>query len=235
VLLVAGVLFIRLQYDMSTIASQSAQLQSATYSIGAGYSGIIEQQDVQEGDPVRAGEELFDLRSPDLATALNDNEISQSDSLYSVTSSGDIKITAATNGTVQTINYPEGAFVPANSNIAVIDTENATYVSAIFKLSPPDYAKLSNGNKVSVLLPDNSRVTGTVYGISLATTGNQIYTTVKVRIDQSKINQDVFSVGTPVQAKLYLNTTTWYGDIYGFAHAHIRPVHIFGKTIFGKT
>ena len=198
---------------MSKIASVDAQLQSATFTVGAGYSGVIEDQLVDEGDYIKAGDALFELRSPTLADAIRNDEIARTSLLYSTTEDGKIKISAAANGVIQKVNYREGAFVPANSEIAIVNSENALYVNATFKLAPPDYVKVRNGNEVSVLLPDNTRVTGRVYGITLESTDDQVYTTVKVKINQQKINSEVFSVGTPVEATLYLDTKTWYSRI----------------------
>lgn len=206
-------LFVYLEHSMSKIASTDAQLQSVTFTVGVGYSGVIEEQLVDEGDYIKAGDPLFELRSPTLSDALRNNDIARSSLLYSITEDGKIVISAAANGVVQKVNYRKGAFVPANSEIAIINSENALYVSAAFKLAPPDYAKVRNGNIVTVLLPDNTRITGRAYGITLETTDEQIYTTVKVRIDQQQINSDVFSVGTPVEATLYLDTETWYRRI----------------------
>lgn len=199
---------------MSRVVSTDARLQSATFTVGVGYSGIIERQLVEEGDQIKAGDVLFELRSPTLSEALRNNEISQSSLLYDMTDDGKIKLSAAANGTVHKINYREGAFVPANSEIAVINAENALYVSAVFKLSPPDYAKVRNGNTVIVRLPDNTRVSGPAYGITLESASGQdrIYTTVKIRVDQTAINP-LFTVGTPVEATLYLDTQTWYNRI----------------------
>lgn len=209
------VLFIYMEHSMSRVVSTDARLQSATFTVGVGYSGIIERQFIEEGDQIKAGDVLFELRSPTLSEALRSNEISQSSLLYEMTDDSKIKLSAAANGTVQKINYREGAFVPANSEIAVINAENALYVNAVFKLSPPDYAKVRNGNTMTVRLPDNTRINGPIYGITLEPASSQdrrIYTTVKMRVDQADINP-LFTVGTPVEATLYLDTETWYNRI----------------------
>jgi hypothetical protein len=209
------VLFIYMEHSMSRVVSTDARLQSATFTVGVGYSGIIERQFIEEGDQIKAGDVLFELRSPTLSEALRSNEISQSSLLYEMTDDSKIKLSAAANGAVQKINYREGAFVPANSEIAVINAENALYVNAVFKLSPPDYAKVRNGNTMTVRLPDNTRINGPIYGITLEPASSQdrrIYTTVKMRVDQADINP-LFTVGTPVEATLYLDTETWYNRI----------------------
>lgn len=196
---------------MSRIASVDARLQSDTFTVGTGYSATIEKQLVEEGDTVKRGDVLFKLRSPTLSEALRNHEVSQDSLLHQVDADGTVLIAASANGIVQSINYRQGAFVPANSEIAKINSENAMYVDGVFKLSPPDYAKLKNGNTVSVLLPDNAQVNGYVDSIKLETSDDKsrVYTIVKVRIDQSAINP-IFTVGTPVEAKLHLNTTTLY-------------------------
>lgn len=213
-------MLLRLQYDMSKVASQTAQLQATSFTVGAVSSGIVTGQFVSEGDKVRTGEKLFELHSPDLATAITNNEVVPAQNLYTSAGNDDVYITAAADGIVQKINYTAGAFVPANSSIATIDTTGSTYVLASFKLTPPDYKALHNGNKVMVTLPDATTIVGKAYGITLSTSGSQLYTTVKVRVDQSKINRDVFSDGTPVHAQLYLDRTTWYASLSRFVQLH---------------
>jgi multidrug resistance efflux pump len=201
---------------MSKVTAESARLESSTFTVGIGYSGIIERQRVEEGDVIKAGDVLFEFRSPTLSEAVKNKELADDQLLYAMTDTGAIEITAAADGTMQEISYRAGAFVPANNEIAIVNADSALYVTATFKLTPPSYAKLKNGNRVSVLLPDNTRLDGTAYGIELDSSGEEIYTTLKVRIDQAGINRDVFSAGTPVEATLYLDTTTWYNRIRTF-------------------
>ncbi len=206
-------LFVYLDYSMSRVNSLDAQLKSDYYTVGIDYSGIVEKQLVEEGDYVKTDDPLFEVRSSTLTDAIKNNEVAKSSLLYSVTDDGTVLISAAAAGRIQTINYRQGAFVPANSEIAIVNSENALYVSSTYKLSSPDYARISNKSKLSVTLPDNKHIDATVYDISLDTTDKEVLTTVRARIDQDAVNRVAFSVGTPVESTLYLDTDTWYNRI----------------------
>jgi multidrug resistance efflux pump len=206
-------LFVYLDYSMSRVVSVDAQLSSDIYTVGIDYSGIVEKQYVDEGAYIKTNDPLFEVRSSTLAEAIRNNEVAKSSLLYRLTKRGNVLVSAAANGRVQTIKYRAGAFVPANSEIAVVNAENGLYISATYKLSSPDYARINTKSKVSVTFPDNKTLEGTVYDISLATIDKEVLTTVRARVNQDDINRVAFSVGTPVKTTLFLDTKTWYSQI----------------------
>lgn len=213
VITICAGLFIYLDYSMSRVSSLKALINSDYYTVGVDYSGVIENQYIDEGAYIKSGDPLFEIRSTTLTNAIKNNEIAKSSLLYSVSPNGNIIVSAAANGRVQTINYRKGAFVPANSEIATVNSENTLYVSATYKLSSPDYARISNKSKLVITLPDNKQVEGNIYDITLDTIDNEVMTIVKARIDQNRINRVAFSVGTPVDSVLFLDTDTWYNRI----------------------
>lgn len=223
VILICISLFVYLDYSMSRVTSIHAQLESETYTVGIDYSGIIEKQYVDDGSYVKVGDPLFVLRSPTLVDAIRNNAVAKSSLLYSVDDQGLVVVSAAANGQIQTIKYRLGAFVPANSEIAVVNIENGLYVSATYKLSSPDYARLGAQSRLSVVLPDNKTITGSVYDVSLETVNGEVLTTVRAHIGQENINKVAFSVGTPVQTTLYLDTSTWYNRITSGIQALFQP------------
>lgn len=202
-----------LQDSMSKSASIDAQLDSDTYTVGVGYSGIIEEQFVNVDDYIKKGDPLFSLRSPTLLEAIKNDEVSQSSLLYETDAEGRITITASVDGQIREIIYKAGAFVPANSEIAVVNTGNSLFVTAVYKLSGPDYGRISKETEVSVKLPDNKVILGKVRDFKLETKENETLTTVTVRLNESDTNDISFSPGTPVQTTLYLNGQTWYEKI----------------------
>lgn len=213
VIVIAMGLFVYLDYSMSRVHSTDAQLSSDTYTVGIDYSGIVEKQYVDEGAYIKTNDPLFEVRSSTLADAIRNNEVAKSSLLYSVTDEGRVLISAAANGQIQTIKYRAGAFVPANSELAVVNTENGMYVNATYKLSSPDYARLNNKSKIAVTFPDNKKLEGSVYDISLETIDKEVFTTVRARINQDDVNRVAFTVGTPVETTLFLDTKTWYSQI----------------------
>jgi multidrug resistance efflux pump len=221
--LLCATLFVYLDYSMSRVVSVDAQLSSDTFTVGIDYSGIVEKQFIDEGDYIKKGDPLFEIRSSTLAEAIRNNEVAKSSLLYSATEDGRVLVSAAANGQVQTINYRQGAFVPANSDLAIVNVENGLYVSATYKLSAPDYARINKNSKVAITLPDNKTLEGTVYDISLETVDKEVMTTVRARIANTGINRIAFSIGTPVKTVLFLDTTTWYSRIVETVKSLFRP------------
>ncbi|HCH34626.1 MAG: Biotin/lipoyl attachment domain-containing protein [Candidatus Saccharibacteria bacterium GW2011_GWC2_48_9] len=216
-------LFVYLDYSMSRVSSVEAQLDSDYFAVGIDYSGIVEEQLVEEGDYIKKNDPLFEIRSSTLTEAIKNDEVAKSSLLYRVTDDGTVLISAAAAGRVQTINYRQGAFVPANSEIAIVNSENALYVRATYKLSSPDYARISNKSKLSITLPDNKKIEGSVYDISLDTSDKEVLTTVRASIDQEAVNRVAFSVGTPVESTLFLDTDTWYNRISSAITSLLEP------------
>lgn len=216
-------LFVYLDYSMSKVASVDAQLNSDTYTVGIDYSGIIERQYVEESSYVEVGDPLFELRSSTLSNAIADDEVAQSLLLYSVGENGLVKVSAAAPGQVQSIGYREGAFVPANSQIAVINLQNKLFVEATYKLSSPDYARLDRNSRVSIVFPDNKVVEGTVYDITLANTDGEVLTTVRARFNEDAINKTTFAVGTPLQTTLHFDSETWLNRIINAVQSLFKP------------
>ncbi len=206
-------LFVYLDYSMSRASSVEAQLQSDSYTVGIDYSGVLTKEYVDEGSFVKTNDPLFELRSQTLSDAIRNNDVAKASLLYSLTDNGRVLISAAAPGQVQTISFREGAFVPANSQIAEINSEDKLYISATYRLSPPDYARLNKNSKVKIVFPDNTVVDGAVYDISLDTIDKQILTTIRARFDRARVNTNTFSVGSPVETSLYLDNKTWYNKL----------------------
>jgi multidrug resistance efflux pump len=210
VVVLSASLFVYLDYSMSRVTSVEAKLESDTYTVGIEYSGIIEKQYIEEDSFIESNDPLFEIRSSTLSTAIRNNEIAKSSLLYSVSDDGIVMIRAAAPGRVQSIEYRQGAFVPANSRIAVVNIKNKSYISATYKLNSPDYSRLTKESRIKATFPDNKTVQGTIYDISLQTVDKEIQTTVRARFDAGAINTAAFTVGTPVETTLYLDSDTWY-------------------------
>ena len=223
VVAVCAGLFIYLDYSMARIHSVEAHVSSDSYSVGIDYSSIVEKQYVEENTFVKVGDPLFELRSSSLAEAIRNNQIAQAALLYSVTPQGTVLITAAAAGQVQTVSRRVGDFVPANSEFARINLKDGLYIKATYKLAAPDYARIGDGSLIAITLPDGVKVEGKVYDISLATVDKEVFTTVKARIDQSKVNKVAFTSGTPVESILFLDNDTWATRISRFVTQLIQP------------
>jgi hypothetical protein len=225
VLLLVGALVLYLNNSMSTSHSTKAELAADASSIGTDYPGLIVKQNVEEGDKVTKDQTLFELKSGQLSESLANKTVSAASLPFSIDStSGNILIKASDAGVMEKINYRSGSFVPAGGIIATVNTVGSLHVVAYFKLSPPDYARISKNSKVSLTLPDNTKMEATVFDISLVSNGNRVDTVVKGRIKNADISDYRFSVGTPVQATLQLSTSTWYQTVYEYILQLFKPV-----------
>jgi len=206
--LVAGLL-VYLQYSMSRSTSRSARIDANTYTIGVDYSGIIEKQYIEEGQTVKTGDSLFEIRSSALAGAIADKKIEVSTLIFDVTKEGNILLKASNAGVVNTVNYREDTYVPANNELARINLADELFVTGTYRLSPPDYARIKKGSTVLVTLPDNQKLKATVFDISLVSKDTDVDTIVKAKISDSDSSRVSFSVGTPVETVLLFDDGSW--------------------------
>lgn len=224
VFLIVGVLILYLAISMSTAKSYKAQLAADASSLGTDYAGTIVKQNVGEGDKVTKGETLFEVKSPQLNDSLNNGTVSAKSLPFSIDpTNNNILIKAPNDGVIEKLLYHNGSFVPAGGVLATVDTVDSLYVVATFKLSPPDYARISKSSKLSLTLPDNTTLQATVFDISIVSNGDRADTVVKARIKNADISDYRFSVGTPVQTTLQLSTSNWYQSVYNFVLRLFKP------------
>ena len=218
-------LFVYLNYSMSRVTSETAQLDADSYSVGFDYSGILDKSYVQVGATVKAGDKLFEVRSTALETSLAENQVQKGSLLFGLTDDGSVLVTASKPGVVRKVNYQIGSFIPANSEIASISLDGALYVQATYRLSSPDYARINYDSVVTVILPDNKKVEGKIYDVSLARNTDQkrVETVVKARLNPNDVNTSVFVPGTPVDTTWQLDSDTLYNTIIQAINNLIRP------------
>ncbi|HWT40471.1 MAG TPA: HlyD family efflux transporter periplasmic adaptor subunit [Dongiaceae bacterium] len=211
VLVIVGLLVSYLVYSMSVAHSSKAVLAADASTIGTDYAGLIVKQNVEEGDKVQKGQTLFEIKSAQLESDLANRVVLPSSLPFSLNpDNDDILLKASDDGVVQKINYRQGSFVPIGGIVATVNTVGSLYVVANFKLSPPDYARISKDSKLEVTFPDNTKMQATVFSITLAANGDHVDTVVKARLKNADISDFRFSVDTPVQATLQLSTAPWY-------------------------
>ncbi len=220
--LVTGLL-LYLSSSMLQVNSKSASLNAETFTIGTEYSGIIVKQYIKKGDIVTVGQELFEIKSSVLSDDLLTGAANAQDLTLKVNENNNIVLLASAGGTVSEIAYSEGAFVPANKEIAVITKAGSLYVEAIYKLAPPDYARLKKGDSLEVRLPNNAVVVGIITDISLRNSDNEVDTIVKADINAVKSDNYTLTSGTPVSANLQLNGRTLYTIMLEKAKSLFKP------------
>ena len=186
--------------------STSATIGADSYPVGTDYGGIVTRQYVQAGDSVTKGEKLFDVQSLRLQQDVAAGLVSATSSAYPVSRDGTATLVATVSGRIATIDVEQGAFAQAGAVLAHIDRTGSLYVKADFTLTARDYARISDGAAVQVLLPNQRAVQGTVGTIEVQTVNGSAQSTIHVVSTQLVEGSDngLVSPGTPVVATLQL-------------------------------
>ena len=215
--------FLYLNYSMSNITSKSATLEADAYAISVEYGGIVEKEYVSVGDEVKKNDPLFEINSSSLKEALDNKRVKKSGLLFTVASNGNILLHSNSAGVIRQVNYPEGAYIPPNNQIAQLAIKNSDYVTAKFLLRAPDYARINKQKPLHVTLPDNTELQAKIFDISLKQEGSNVYTFVKARFSKdAKINSN-FSPGTPLSASWQLQSNSWYTNSLNLLKRLIKP------------
>lgn len=224
VVLLVGLLVLYLNNSMSTVHTPKADLKAEATTVGVDYPGLVVKQDITEGDKVTKGQVMFTVNSPQLVADLNSRAVEATSLPFTVEpGTQNIIVKANGDGVVEKINYRVGSYAPTGSVIATIDTIDTLYISAHFHLTPPDYARVKRGNEMNITFPDNTKLTATVYNISLVNDGGVVDTVVKARIKNPDDINSRFSIGTPVEASLKLTQRTWYQGLIDMGRKLFKP------------
>ncbi|NEN04617.1 biotin/lipoyl-binding protein [Diaminobutyricibacter tongyongensis] len=186
--------------------STSATIGAQSYPVGTDYGGIVTRQYVQDGDTVQKGQKLFDVQSLRLQQDVAAGTISATSAAYPVSRDGTATLVATVSGRIASIDVEQGAFAQAGAVLAHIDRSDSLYVKANFTLTPRDYARISDGASVQILLPNQRTVQGTVGTIEVQTVNGSAQSTIHVVSSQLVEGSDngLVAPGTPVVATLHL-------------------------------
>ncbi|MET0956142.1 MAG: HlyD family efflux transporter periplasmic adaptor subunit, partial [Cryobacterium sp.] len=108
--------------------------------------------------------------------------------------------------TLTDITTERGSFVQAGQVLAVIDKTGSLFVSADFVLTSGDYARIEPGAAVDIVLPNQTRVAGTMETLDVQTADGQAETTAKV-VSPDLVDgaaNGLMAPGTPVTATIEL-------------------------------
>jgi multidrug resistance efflux pump len=203
---VVAVLTVVFNQRQGQVMSDSASIEAAEYPVGSDYGGTVIERLADEGDQVRAGQELFTLQSPTLQADLAEGLVTPESVSYSVTDAGVLTLTASVDGILTDIETERGAFVQAGQVLATIDRAGSLFVSAEYVLTSGDYARIQPGASVDIVLPNQTRLTGTLESLDVTTADGQAATTATVRspglVDGGA--DGLIAPGTPVTATMAL-------------------------------
>jgi multidrug resistance efflux pump len=186
--------------------STSATIGAESYPVGTDYGGIVTRQYVQAGDMVTKGQKLFDVQSLRLQQDVASGLVSARSAAYPVSHDGTASLVATVSGRIASVDVEQGAFAQAGAVLAHIDRTGSLYVKADFTLTARDYARISDGASVHVLLPNQRTVQGKVGTIEVQTVNGSAQSTIHVVSNQLVEGSDngLVSPGTPVVATLQL-------------------------------
>ncbi|TFC30260.1 biotin/lipoyl-binding protein [Cryobacterium sp. TMT2-18-3] len=203
---IVAVLTLIFNQRQAQVMSVSASIQAAEYPVGSDYGGTVLDRLVDDGDQVTAGQPLFTLHSPTLLADLAEGLVTADTVAYSVADDGVLTLTASVDGTVTDISTERASFVQAGQVLAVIDKTGSLFVSADYVLTSGDYARIEPGAAVDIVLPNQTRMAGTMEALDVQTTDGQAETTAKVLSPDlvDGASNGLIAPGTPVTATIAL-------------------------------
>lgn len=207
VLALVSVLTLVFNQRQTQAQSQSAEIQTDTASIGAGYGGTVIKQYVDDAQQVQVGDKLFTLQSPALqADVANDIEV-KGNGAYDVNAKkGRITYKATVAGRVDGLTAQLGTTLTPGSPFAKITVTGSEYIKAHYLLTPRDYERVEAGAPVSILLPNNQKIAGSVSDIRVST--EQAKAAAEIRVDSTELTDPAIATltrtGTPVVATVEL-------------------------------
>jgi hypothetical protein len=182
---------------------------------------------VQEGAIVKKGQKLFTVQSVTLQQDLANNvDISSSDAYDVDRKTATVTYKATVQGEVSDLQAKLGNSLGASQNFAKISVTDSQYVEAQYLLSPGDYGRVEQGAPVSILLPNNQSVAGTVATVEVATDSGQARTDIRVNSPELKNAAlgNLAKPGTPVVATLQLRDDGPLAGVSDAAFAFLRQI-----------
>jgi len=207
--------------------SLTATINTDAYDVGAGYGGTVLKQYVRENDMVEVGDKLFTMQSVAMQQDVANKVKVKGTEAYDVnTKKGTVTYKATVAGQVDQIGAKLGTTLTGGQSFARITVTGSQYVEAQFLLTPRDYERVATGAPVSVLLPNNEKVRGTVSTIKVAT--EQGNAAAKIRVDSPELTDPKLSTltkpGTPVVATVTLRDDGPLAGVNDAAFAFLRQI-----------
>ncbi|WP_028051115.1 HlyD family efflux transporter periplasmic adaptor subunit [Cellulomonas sp. URHD0024] len=226
VLAVAAVATFKLNETRGHVASDSAQIMARTYTVGTPYEGLVAAQNVEVGDTVHKGDQLFVIDSSSLDYDRAHGLVGDSIEGTTFDADGRLVILATDDGTVTEVAADGGTFVRASGDLATVERTGSLYVQAQYTLSPKQYARIPESAPVKIELPDQHTVTGHVSQVKVQTVDGkaQAVMTVTAKDLTEGSRNGLVVAGAPVQAELTLHNRGVVTTVAGSVSSYLKGV-----------
>lgn len=205
VLLLVTALTVVFAQRQAAAVSQSAEIQASSYDVGTDYGGTVVAVEAEVGEEVQAGDVLFEIDSARLRRDIADDLIDSS-LLPGVTGDGHYLVVATVDGVVASLTVQPGGYAQDGSVLGTLYDTDSVQVTGEFSMTRRDFGRMAPGAPVTLLLPDESEVSGVVESIEVSTVQGEAQATVVITSDELQaIAWDGLIVpGAPVQAEVQL-------------------------------
>ncbi len=205
----------------------TATVSADQYVVGAAYGGTVTKQYIKEGDVVEKGDKLFTIQSVALQQDLSNGLDISNSAAYDVdTKKATLTYKATVQGQVSDLKAKLGNSLGSGQDFAKISVTDSQFVEAEYLLSPGDYGRVLEGAPVSILLPNNKSIAGTVTTIEVATDSGKART--DVRVDSPELKDaalgDLAKPGTPLVATLQLRDDGPLAGVSDMAFNFLRQI-----------
>lgn len=206
VLVLAALATYKLNENRGRATSTSAQIVGQQIAVGSPYAGMVLDRPVKLGDQVHKGDTLFTIDSPTLTLARSQGAGQVPDSTV-IDKAGHLVVQAAQDGTVTQLAAEPGSFVQAGGQLASVQRAGSLSVEAQYTLTPKEYARISRQEPVTIVLPDQSTVVGSVDQVRVTTANGKAQAVVDVTSPAlaAGSGNGMVAAGTPVVAELRLS------------------------------
>lgn len=202
--IVAGCTIVFAQRQAAAV-SESAEIQASEYSIGTDYGGTIVSVGAEVGDTVSAGDVLFEIDSARLRRDIAEDLVDTT-AMENVTDEGHYQVLATVDGIVASLDVQAGSYAQDGSVLGSLYDQSSVQVVAEYSMTRRDFGRVTTGAEVTLLLPDEREVTGTVETVEVATVQGEAQATVVISSEELQgVAWDGLIVpGAPVQAEVQL-------------------------------
>lgn len=228
VLALVAVFTIILNRRITQVSSATASIGAAEVELGTDYAGTVVERFVEPGDEVSAGEPVVSVQSQALAHDLAIGLVRADAAPFQVTPDGTMTFVAPEDGIVKTLDVSPGAFVQAGRVLAAIERSESLFVRAEFSLDAADYERLEPGADVTLVLPNQKEIDGSVDTIEVVTNANRAEAVIKVVSPELERGAEngLMTPGVPVTASVQLRDDGVMADVQHSAEAFLRKIGI---------